>query len=122
MLYYDGDCGFCILVVRVLSTLDLLHRVSWTPYQALDEPPAGLSWTDLERSAYLDTGWGTYREGFYAFQALTIQLAPLLPLAPIVWFPGIHRPGEALYRWVAGNRCRLTRCGMTPPVSRRPGS
>ena len=80
VFYYDGDCGFCTRVVRALEHLDLSDAVAWVPYQTLDDPLAGLSWDDLDRAAYLDTGKGRLRGGFYAFRMLTLRLVPLLPL------------------------------------------
>ena len=107
VFYYDGDCGLCTTAVRRLSRLDFRRRVRWVAFQALPEPPQGLSWEDLDRAAYLDTGKGGLQEGFQAFRALTLALPPLLPLAPLLWLPGMGPLGTAVYRWVARNRCRL---------------
>ncbi len=115
VFYYDGDCGFCRTAMRLLAAVDFFHRLTWTPFQELAAPPPGLSWADLDRAAYLETGpaatgrggAGRRYEGFYAFRMLTLRLAPLLPLAPLLWLPGVNRLGEAAYRRVARNRCRL---------------
>jgi predicted DCC family thiol-disulfide oxidoreductase YuxK len=110
VIYYDGDCGFCDRVKRWLSRIDFLDVIEWTPYQALERPPQGLSWDDLDRAAYLDTGQGHLNEGFYAFRMVALRLLPLISLAPILWFPGMNLVGEAVYGWVARNRCRLSGC------------
>ena len=117
--YYDGDCGLCAWVVRWLSRADLFKRIAWVPYQTLEQPPHGLSWNDLDRAAYLDTGRGRLHEGFYGFRMLALRIAPLLPLAPILWFPGVSRLGVPVYRWVARNRYRLSRCRI-PGLSAGP--
>ncbi len=111
VFYYDGDCGFCTRVARWLARLDLLRQVTWTPYQSLDQPPQDLSWEDLNQAAYLEHSHRhrLYR-GFYAFRRLTLWLPPLLPLAPLFWFPGVALAGRVLYRWVAANRQRISRC------------
>jgi predicted DCC family thiol-disulfide oxidoreductase YuxK len=90
--------------------MDLLGGIEWNPCQALERPPQGLAWHDLDRAAYLDTGQGRLHEGFYAFRMLTLRLLPLIPLAPIFWFPGMNLVGEAVYGWVARNRYRLSGC------------
>ena len=116
--YYDGDCAFCAASVRALAAVDLFRRVAWTDFQALPQPPGGLSWKDLDRAAWLqtlpagpDAPPRLYR-GFYAFRMLSLRLPPLLPLAPLLWLPGVPRLGEAAYRWVAANRYRISRgCG-----------
>ena len=109
-LYYDGDCGFCDRVKRWLSGIDFFDVKEWTPYQALERLPLGLSWGDLERAVYLDTCQDRLYEGFYAFKMLTLKLLPLIPLVPIMWFPGMNLVGEAIYSWVARNRYRLSGC------------
>jgi hypothetical protein len=87
--------------------------MTWLPYQDLETPPHGLSWEDLDRAAYLDDpGQGRLYEGFYAFRMLTLRLIPLLPLAPLFWFPGVHLVGVAIYRWVARNRSHLSTCRL----------
>ena len=119
VFYYDGDCAFCVRVVRALSRLDFSSRVTWTAYQALEEPPNGLAWDDLGQAAYLDNGRGRLFRGFYAFRILTLRLVPLMPLAPILWFPGASVFGAAVYRWVAMNRHRFSRCRVTRPFAAR---
>ena len=117
-LYYDGTCSLCTRTVRWLSRLDLFGQVTWTPFQSLREPPRGLSWDDLDRAAYLDTGQGHPYEGYYAFRKLSLRLMPLMPLAPVLWLPGMGLAGKAVYRWVARNRCRLSRCRIPTLKSR----
>lgn len=121
VLFYDGNCGFCTLSVRALALADFFHFVTWTAYQELEEPPAGLAWEDLDAAAYLETGSGfsepgqgriedsrLYR-GFYAFRMLTLRLPPLMPLALLLWLPGVNRMGEWAYKRVAANRHRISR-------------
>ena len=110
VLYYDGDCGFCGSVKRRLSRINFLHKIEWTPYQGLRRLPRGLSWDDLKSSAYLDTGQGPLSQGFYAFRMLALRLLPLIPLAPVFWFPGMNFLGETVYSLVARNRYRFSSC------------
>ena len=112
VFYYDGDCGFCTRVVNWLSWLDFSKGVHWIPFQSLEEPPPELVWDDLQTAAYLDCGRGNLEEGFYAFRKLTIKIVPLIPLAPLFWFPGMHLLGVPAYRWVARNRYRISRCRL----------
>ena len=120
IFYYDGNCGFCTRVVRGLSRIDFFRQVQWIPFQSLEEPPQGLSWEDLDRSAYLDTGRGGLHEGFYSFRMLTLRLLPLVPLAPVFWLPGMNLLGTAVYRWIARNRYRISRCRIGPLKFGRP--
>ena len=120
IFYYDGNCGFCTRVVRGLSRIDFFRQVQWIPFQSLEEPPQGLSWEDLDRSAYLDTGREGLHEGFYSFRMLTLRLLPLVPLAPVFWFPGMNLLGTVVYRWIASNRNRISRCRIGPLKFGRP--
>ncbi len=89
-----------------MRALDLRRRVRWLAFQTLEALPGALTPPDLQREAYI--GGGTKLEGgFYSFRRLTLLLPPLWPLAAVVWFPGVNRIGEVLYRWVARNRTRL---------------
>ena len=120
--YYDGNCGFCSRVVAALSKTDWRNRVAWIPLQSLSALPAGLTLADLEQAAYLDTGQGRLHRGFFAFRVLSIRLPLLFVLAPLLWFPGIAPLGVAVYRWVARNRYRISRCqvsGLKPFRDRR---
>ena len=112
VFYYDGECGFCRRMAGGLSRLDVFGQIDWTPYQGLRNPPGGLSWGDLDGAAFLKTGGGTLYEGFYACRRLTLRLAALLPLAPVLWLPGVNRVGVATYGWVARNRYFLSRCRL----------
>ena len=122
VLIYDAVCRFCASLARWLSRADVFQRVTWTPYQSLEMPPPGLSWVDLERSAYLVGGpKGRHIEGFHAFRMLTVRLPLLIPLAPIFWFPGMGVIGAAVYRWVARNRHRIFGCNLPASARRRNG-
>lgn len=106
VFYYDGDCGFCTRVVRIMAAADLRGRVRWVAFQSLDEFPGSLTRADLQREAYIQQG-DKLEGGFYSFRRLTGLLPPLWPLAPLMWFPGVSHLGEPAYSWVARNRGRL---------------
>ena len=115
--YYDGNCSFCTRVVGALSGTDWRGGVAWVPFQSLAAPPEGLAWSDLEQAAYLDAGDGKLHQGFFAFRKLSLRLPLLLALAPLLWFPGMALLGAPVYRWIARNRYRISRCrvpGLKP--------
>ena len=76
-----------------------------------------MDWVDLERAAYLSTERGRLHEGFYSFRMLTLRLPALVPLAPLLWFPGISLLGVPLYRWIARNRYCISTCLKQTPKS-----
>ena len=54
--YYDGQCGFCTQVARLLSGADLRRRVRWLAFQSLEALPGGLTPADFRREAYIQHG------------------------------------------------------------------
>ena len=114
---YDADCGMCASFVSILRRLDWRDRVSWTAAQSLDAAPPGLSWEDLDRSAYLETTDGELHEGFFAIRELLLRLPVTAPIGVLMKLPGVRWAGVPAYRWVARNRYRISGC-ETPSASR----
>ena len=107
-LYYDGSCGLCINVSRVLSVLDILNKIVWIPYQSLIVAPHNLSMSDLEGSAYLETDSKNFYQGFYAFRMISLRVPALMPLSVFMWIPWVNVIGEHIYSYISRNR----RCGF----------
>ena len=112
VFYYDGDCGMCLRLVRRLERMDAHGRITWTPYQSLDEPPTGITWEEMDQAAYLISDAGEVREGFYAIRDLLTRLPALSLLGALMRLPGAGLIGRPVYRLVARNRRRLSSCGM----------
>ena len=85
--------------------------------QSLDTPPPGLSWEDLDRSAYLETPNGDLHEGFFAIRELLLRLPLTAPIGALMLLPGVSMAGVPAYRWVARNRYRISGCN-TPTASK----
>ena len=115
--YYDADCGMCAGVVRFLRRFDARGRVAWTAVQSLDAPPEGLTWEDLERSAWLSRG-GEWREGFYAIRELLGLLPALAAVGGLMRLPGVRFVGVPAYRLVADNRYRISGCRVSGGAAR----
>ena len=107
----------CNAVVRLLRRLDWRNRVSWLSAQSLDTPPPGLTWEDLDRSAYLETPVGYLHEGFFAIRELLLRLPVTAPVGALMLLPGARLVGVPAYRWVARNRYRISGC-KAPTTSR----
>ena len=112
VFYYDGHCGMCLRLVRWLKRTDSRGRVTWLPYQSLDEPPTGITWEDMGRAAYLVSDSGEVSEGFYAIRELLTKLPALAAIGALMWLPGVSLIGAPVYRLVARNRHRISSCGV----------
>lgn len=110
-LYYDGNCRLCRVLARWLSRMDVFKTVRWLAYQDRPALPHGLSWEDVERAAFLESGGPKLHEGFYAFRMLALRIPLLFPLTPILWLPGVNIIGSRVYRLVARNRRSFFGCG-----------
>lgn len=106
---YDGGCGFCRRVIRLLKRFDrdgllTLHDLNDPALlQAFPSLPKGQ--LDLEM-AVVDQN-GEIRWGFFAVRQILQRLPPLWPLLALFYFPGASIVGPRLYAFVARHRKHL---------------
>jgi predicted DCC family thiol-disulfide oxidoreductase YuxK len=121
---YDGGCGFCSRVIRVVRRLDLLGAVS-----ALD---VVAQWGEIERrfpaldrtacltDMHLVVNGGTVVTGFDGYR----ELAKVLPAGwialPLLYLPGVPTVGGRVYRHIADHRAG-TSCAVQSINPRRTG-
>ena len=104
---FDGRCGFCAKTILILKSFDWLHRLHFANYHDIDvrkkyAPEIPLQTLDEEMHVVLENG--ITPKGFYAFRALAWQLPPLLPIAPLLYVPGLSLFGELVYQYIANHR------------------
>ena len=127
LLLYDGDCGFCSRMRRVMERFDLEGLFTWKPFQQPDDLH-GISEEALHQRLYIVTQDKKY-SGFAAFKMMALYnpltyfvlLLPLmlpqgvylhhrswLVIAFLLFFSPIFAPiGERVYSWIARNRHRI---------------
>ena len=115
MLFYDGQCGFCLASVRRLRVVDLFGWVD--PLDCHKQPDLSKMHPSLtpERchsEMVLLEPDGRVSGGFDAFTRLCLHLPLLIWLIPLVCFPGVGWIGTRVYRWVAEHRYLLHRNAM----------
>jgi len=112
VLFYDGQCGFCLASVKRLRGLDLFGWVD--PLDFHTQPDLAKLHPELtpERCrgemVLLEPNSKLFG-GFDAFRRLCLRLPLLWVWAPFVHLPGAHWVGTKIYRWVALNRLLLHR-------------
>lgn len=115
---YDGRCRFCMWCIFFLRLCDWLHVLQ--PIDLHDADARAKADVHIPHTALIDAlhivirredGSQLVLRGFLACRAIALRIPLLWPLVPILFFPGMPAPGEAVYRWVAGRRmCTRERC------------
>ncbi|MGI9098581.1 MAG: DCC1-like thiol-disulfide oxidoreductase family protein [Solirubrobacteraceae bacterium] len=106
----DGGCPMCRGTARVLHSLDLADRVTFS--DARDEAERermapGITRKEALREMVVVTpSNGRQDVGFAGYRALSTSIPPLWPLAVASRVPGVPRVGDAVYRKVAKRRSR----------------
>jgi predicted DCC family thiol-disulfide oxidoreductase YuxK len=114
LLLYDGLCPLCQKSIKVLRRLDWLGKLAYQNARDVErvpsmDPPLQLERMLEEMHLVTPDGQSVY-VGFYAFRWLAWRLPLLIPLAPLLYLPGMPWLGGKVYRWVARNRFNLVPC------------
>jgi len=108
---YDGRCVFCTNQSRRLLALarpSSLELVDFQQPRSLDRFP-GLSYEACMQAMHLVAPNGQVFRGFEAIvQALGTRPTLRWPVR-VYYVPGIRQLCDALYRWIARNRYRISR-------------
>jgi predicted DCC family thiol-disulfide oxidoreductase YuxK len=114
ILLFDGQCAFCQRSVALLKRLDWFRRVTCLDLRdpanvpAL-EPPLRLERL-MEEMHIVTADRHRVYPGFRAFRWLAWRLPLTIPIAPLLYLPGVLPLGQHLYLWVARNRFKLVPC------------
>ncbi len=109
IVLYDGDCGFCKVMLAVLLRWDRAHHLDAVPIQSRqgEQLLADMSSRDRLQSWHLVDGAGAVHSGGAAIPLVLATLPRGALLARIAYqFP---RLTSRVYGWVAGHRVLLGR-------------
>jgi predicted DCC family thiol-disulfide oxidoreductase YuxK len=125
---YDGGCPMCIFQMKVLSRLDWFGVFALVPSadpQARAIAPQ-LPHEDLQAAIHCVTAEGRVYQGARALRFMGMRLPLLVPVAILLWIPGMIFLADIVYRWVSRNRLQLSRafgckdsCAI-PPARKQP--
>lgn len=127
VVLFDGDCGFCQRSVRILQRLDWLGKLDCrnardpAVWPAAEQPL--LMERMLEEMHVVTPDGSRTHAGFSAFRWMSWRMPPTIPLAPLLYVPGMLWLGNRVYRWIARNRYSLIPCdnGACQVPLRKPG-
>jgi predicted DCC family thiol-disulfide oxidoreductase YuxK len=114
VVLYDGLCPLCRRSVRVLKRLDWLHRLHPQDCRDAAKLPASAVTLDparmLEQMHVVTPDRKRAYAGFAAFRWMAWRIPLTMPLAPLLYVPGVPWIGRKVYLWVAKNRYDLVPC------------
>ena len=108
---FDDECSLCTFQMKVLTWLDWRHALALVP---LSDPRAQaiapqLGREELQEAIHCVTPEGRVYRGARAIRFLGMRLPLLLPVALVLWLPGVIQLAEIAYQWVSRNRLLLSR-------------
>ncbi len=111
VVLYDGECPMCTFQMRVLTWLDWFNAARLVP---LSDPQVHslvpwLGREDLMAAIHCVTPEGTIFKGARCIRFIGMRMPLLVPLALILWIPGVIWVAERVYAWIARNRYVLSR-------------
>jgi predicted DCC family thiol-disulfide oxidoreductase YuxK len=114
VVLYDGMCPLCRHAIRILKRLDWLKRLHYQDCRDTDHWP--LSAVPLKLEALLAEMHVVTPDrkralaGYRALRWMAWRLPLGVPLAPLLYVPGVPWLGNKAYRWLAKNRYNLVPC------------
>lgn len=100
-IYYDGGCGFCRKMTRVLRTLLLIPE---TPLIEAQSDPGILQQMEARNSWVVVDHQGGQHYKFWGVITI-VKYSPLFaPLAPVLAWAPVRHYGRRFYEWVASHR------------------
>jgi predicted DCC family thiol-disulfide oxidoreductase YuxK len=106
---YDGLCPLCRRTVRILTCLDLFHRLDFQDFHHLDiadyncRHKLNLRPEELEKAMYVISEGQSF-SGFLAYRMISLAVPIFWPLVPFMFLPGASALGAVVYRFVAHTR------------------
>lgn len=108
---YDGECSLCTFQMKLLTWLDWRNRLDLLP---LSDPRAQKIAPTLTREELLEaihclTRQGRIYRGARCLRFVGMRLPLMVPMACVLWFPGVIWVADKVYQWISRNRHLLSR-------------
>jgi predicted DCC family thiol-disulfide oxidoreductase YuxK len=108
---YDSECPLCTFQMRILTWLDWFNVVSLLPISSdkAREVAPTIEREDLMEAIHCVTPDGAIHRGARCLRFVGMRMPLLIPLALILWLPGVIWIAEKVYMWISRNRYILSR-------------
>src|SRR6185503_16151801 len=111
LVLYDDECSLCTFQMRVVTWLDWFNAVRLLPIsdpRAAEVAP-GLTREALQEAIHCVTREGRIHRGARCLRFIGMRMPLAVPLALVLWIPGVIQIAEVIYQWVSRNRLLLSR-------------
>jgi predicted DCC family thiol-disulfide oxidoreductase YuxK len=111
LVLYDDQCPLCVFQMKMLTWLDWLHVSRLVPLSSPEAQAAapGIEPDALRAAIHVATATGKVHRGARCIRFLAIRMPLLIPLAFLLWVPGVIWIAEKVYDIIARNRIGLSR-------------
>jgi len=121
-VYYDGECGVCTRLAKVLRGFDVfgnLELINFRERGALAGLPASMTKSALDQRLHILDSNGAMRSGWSACIRIAQRVPALAALGFLGTAPGIRRLGDPLYDRVAAHRKDFAKRRTRPSLIER---
>src|SRR5205814_6608434 len=111
LVLYDDECPLCTFQMKLLTWLDWFNVLRLAPVSQVPpaELPLGLTRDGLLEAIHCIAPDGRVYRGARCLRFVGLRLPLLVPLALLLWAPGVIWVAEKVYGWVSRNRHLLSR-------------
>ena len=111
LVLYDDECSLCTFQMKVLTWLDWFRVVELAPItnpETRRRAPQ-ISPEALHEAIHCLTSDGGIHRGARCLRFVGMRMPLLIPVALILWFPGVIHVAEWIYKIISRNRYVLSR-------------
>ena len=111
IVLYDDACPMCTFQMKAITWLDWFNTCRFVP---ISSPTAQAAAPNLPRENLMAAMHciepdGTIHRGARAIRFLGMRIPLLIPLALVLWIPGVIQIAEIIYQWISRHRYQLSR-------------
>jgi len=111
IVLYDDQCPLCTFQMKLLTWLDWFHATTLLP---LSHPDASNVVSHIRREELLEaihcvTRQGRIYRGAHCIRFVGLRMPLLVPVALVLWIPGVIWIAERIYMRISRNRHLLSR-------------
>ena len=127
LVLFDDECPLCTFQMKTLTWLDWFGVLRFLPVSQPEARAAapGIGREDLLEAIHCVARDGKIHRGARCIRFVGMRLPLLVPVALVLWVPGVIQVAEVVYRWISQNRLLLSRvfgckgaCAIMPARSR----